>query len=123
MTNHTPDFEDWVNGIARPVIGLLLGLALGAIIRVTAQDGLVTGLIAAAVLCVIWFGLLAWRKLEEKFGKFLFGSDGLRPPRTRRPAPGHSLPARVARYGLPIGIVIGCLAELLMPQSLLSLLV
>lgn len=123
MSNDRASFEDWVNGVTRPVIGVLLGLALGAIIKIVAEDGLMMGLVAAAIACLIWFGMMAWRKLEDRFGNFLFGGAGVRPARKRRAKPGQSPIARLGRYGLPVGIVLGSLVELVMPQSVLGMVV
>jgi len=124
MSNDQASFEDWVNAVTKPVIGLLLGLVAGEVIKLAISGSLWPAVITAAICAAIWFGLHFLEKLNIRVSTWLFGGTGVQPARFRRKkAPGTSLPAKVARYGLAGGMLIGCLAAFVLPQTPLVLLV
>ncbi|MDX8347881.1 hypothetical protein SLH49_07775 [Cognatiyoonia sp. IB215446] len=124
MSTDQPSFEDWVNAVTRPVIGLLLGLVAGEVIKLAIGGSIWLAVITAVICAAIWFGLLFLEKLNIRVSTWLFGGSGVQPARLRRKrAPGTSWPARVGRYGLAGGMLVGCLTALVLPQSPLVLLV
>ncbi len=121
MSNDRASFEDWVNAISKPVIGLLLGLALGGLITLAVGGSLWLAVIMVVLGVIFWFGVLLLDKLDTAFTNWLFGGLGVRAAANRQTSPGRSWPALVGRYGLIMGLVLGCLAELLLPQSVLNM--
>ncbi len=121
MTNDRASFEDWVNAVTKPVIGLLLGLVLGGLITLAVGGSLWLAVIMVVLGVIFWFGVLLLDKLDTTFTNWLFGGSGVRAAVNRQTSPGRSWPALVGRYGLIAGITLGCLAELLLPQSVLNM--
>ncbi len=121
MSYDRASFEDWVNAITKPVIGLLLGLVLGGLITLAVGGSLWLAGIMVVLGVIFWFGVLLLDKLDTTFTNWLFGGSGVRPAANRRTSPGQSWPAVIGRYGLIAGIALGCLAELLLPQSVLNM--
>lgn len=123
MSNDQASFEDWVNAIARPIIGLLLGLVAGEVIKLAIGGSFWPAAITAIICAAIWFGLHFLEKLNIRVSTWLFGGSGVQPARLRKKkAPGTSWPAKVGRYGLAGGMLVGCLAAFVLPQSPLFLL-
>lgn len=122
MSNDRASFDDWVNAITRPIIGLLLGLVLGELIGLAASGSVWPAVITGVICAAIWFGLLFFEKLNIRVSSWLLGGSGVQPARMRRRANGQSWPAKVGRHGLAGGMIVGCLAVFVFPQSLLELL-
>ena len=121
MINNQLSFEDWLNAVTRPGIGLLIGVALGYVIQLALSGSVWLAGITSIVCAIIWFGLHFLEKLKIGVSEWLFGGAGVRPAANRNRSPSYSWPAKVGRYGQMGGMVLGCLAVSVLPQSMLYL--
>ena len=87
-------FDDTVNGIARPVIGFLLGMAAGHLVELAGTTG--------------W-----WDRFFDRFG---WGTGGMTAKYNAHAGKSH----RFVRFGWVFGLIFGFAAVFILPEGALS---
>ncbi len=110
-------FDDIVNGVARPLIGFFLGMALGYTVELAGSTGWSIALSSAAFIAFL-FGLvmLFYNVLDRFFDRIGWGTGVMAAKNKARAGKSHWF----VRFGWIFGLIAGFAAVFVLPKEALA---
>jgi len=110
-------FEDIINGIFRPMIGLLIGMAGAYLVQLAGGVGWPIAAGFGVLLALLFGGVILFDRVLEGATDRLFGGSGVKPARK---GVTQEKPHWFVRFGWIFGLVAGYAAVFLLPEEMLA---
>ena len=111
------NFDDTVNGIARPVIGFFLGLAMGYTVELAGSTGWWIALGSSAfIACLFGLVILFDSALRRFFDRIGWGTGVMAAKNKARAGKSHWF----VRFGWIFGMIVGFAAVFILPEAALA---